>query len=413
MKKIRVGILGVRRGSAFAREAGELLGLELVALCDSWESELNKAGKQLNVATYTDYSKFLTHEMDAVVLANYFHQHAPFAVKALQAGFHVMSETMACGTAAEGVALARAVEESGRIYLFAENYPYFAYNQEMRRLYRAGEVGELQYGEGEYNHCFNSPEIAWLAPGMNHWRNWLPATYYSSHAMAPVMFITDTHPVSVNALSIPLSSEDSVLSQTVRRSDPASVILCRMNNGAVVRLAGIILRGHGNWYRIHGTHGLMENLRTGNRNMLRVAHEPWDMKKGDVSEKIYVPEFPEQAELAKKTGHGGGDFFTSYHFAEAIRTGKQPYFSVYRGLEMAMVAIQGWRSCLANGAPFEIPDFHKESVRKKYENDHWSPWPEDRGPGQPPPSIKGFNEPSKKAIANARKVWRKMGWSGK
>ena len=122
--------------------------MELVALCDTWEEKLREAGKKLNVATYTDYEEFLSHDMDAVVLANYFHQHAPFAVKALEAGMHVMSETTACGTLAEGVALARAVDKSGKIYLFAENYPYFAYNQEMRRLYQNGEVGEMQYGEG-------------------------------------------------------------------------------------------------------------------------------------------------------------------------------------------------------------------------------------------------------------------------
>ena len=200
--KIRVGVVGVGRGMGFAQGAA-FVGMELVALCDTWEEKLREAGKKLNVTTYTDYNQFLSHDMDAIVLANYFHQHAPFAVKALEAGIHVMSETTACGTPAEGVALARAVDKSGKIYLFAENYPYFAYNQEMRRLYQNGEVGEMQYGEGEYNHPMDSRTYNRLSPGMNHWRNWIPSTYYCSHALAPIMYITDTHPVSVNALSIP------------------------------------------------------------------------------------------------------------------------------------------------------------------------------------------------------------------
>ena len=69
---------------------------------------------------------------------------------------------------------------------------------------------------------------------------------------------------------------------------------------------------------------------------------------------------------------------------EAIRKNEQPYMNVYRALDMTLVGIQGWRSCLANGTPFEIPDFRRESVRAKYENDDWSPMPEDRRPGQPP-----------------------------
>ena len=56
----------------------------------------------------------------------------------------VMSECAACHTPAEGLALIRAVEETGRVYLFAENYPYMAYNQEMRRLYREGTVGTFR-----------------------------------------------------------------------------------------------------------------------------------------------------------------------------------------------------------------------------------------------------------------------------
>ena len=58
---------------------------------------------------------------------------AEIRTAALTAGKHVMSETAACHTLGEGVALARAVEKSGKIYMFAENYPYMVYNQEMRR----------------------------------------------------------------------------------------------------------------------------------------------------------------------------------------------------------------------------------------------------------------------------------------
>jgi len=85
-KTINVGVVGVGRGSGFARGAGPHLGMKLVALCDTWEERLISLGRELGVATYTDYDRFLEHDMDAVILANYFHQHAPLAIKALQAG---------------------------------------------------------------------------------------------------------------------------------------------------------------------------------------------------------------------------------------------------------------------------------------------------------------------------------------
>ena len=94
---IRVGVVGVGRGRSFM-QAAAATGMELVAICDIWEERLIAEGKALNVLTFVDYDEFLGCDMDAVVLANYFHQHAPFAIKALNAGKHVMSETAACHT---------------------------------------------------------------------------------------------------------------------------------------------------------------------------------------------------------------------------------------------------------------------------------------------------------------------------
>jgi hypothetical protein len=132
-----------------------------------------------------------------------------------------------------------------------------------------------------------------------------------------------------------------------------------------------------------------------------------------VTEKLYRPEWPEYGELAARAGHGGGDFWTTFHFANAIRSGVQPYLDVYRGTAMAAVSILGWRSCLEEGKPFSIPDFHKAKERAAFVNDHWSPFPEDAGPGQPPPSIRGIIKPSAKAVAYAQSVWRRCGYTGK
>ncbi len=410
--KVRVGVLGVGRGSSFARGA-EGAGMKLVALCDTWEEKLLQVGGQLGVATYTDFEKFLEHDMDAVILANYFHQHAPFAIKALRAGKHVMSETAACHTLAEGVQLVREVEKSGLIYMFAENYPYSLFNQEMRRLYQAGKVGEFMYGEGEYVHPMSPENRNALSPGVDHWRNWLPATYYSTHALAPIMFITDTMPVKVNGFVIEYRKDDPVAPLTVKRGDSASCIICRMDNGGVTKLLQVFLRGHGTWVRIHGSKGLMENLRYGERGMVRLVREQWHEKKTDPEEQIYRPDFPKYGEKAKKSGHGGGDFFMDYHFGQAIKKGEQPYLDVYRGVTMSVVGPLAYRSALDDSAPVEVPDFRKESTLRKYARDDWSPDPARRRKGQPWPSVQGDVRPTKKGLAYARRTWKEMGYTGR
>ena len=407
---IRVGVVGVGRGRSFMASAAAT-GMELVAICDTWEERLKEVGAQQKVATFTDFDEMLDHDLDAVVLANYFHEHAPLAIKALKAGKHVMSECAACHTLAEGVALARAVEKSGRIYMLAENYPYMVCNQEMRRLYLKGTVGQFRYGEGEYIHPDPAAVKMGRSCGMNHWRNWIPATYYCTHSIAPVMFITDTRPVKVSAFPVPYDTDDPTLTDTVRVSDTAAPMLIRMDNGAVMKSLHGGLRGHGIHVRIHGNKGLMETCRNGSGG-LRVWREPWEKRKGEPVETVYRPDFPEHHAEATRTGHGGGDFFTNYHFAEAIRTGKQPYLDVYRAIDMTLCGIQGWRSALADGDSVEIPDFRKELVRRKYVRDDWSPDPARAKKGQPPSSILGRLSPSKRAIQFSRKVWRSKGYVG-
>lgn len=37
------------------------------------------------IATYTDFDEFINHEgLEAVFLCNYFHEHTPYAIKALE-----------------------------------------------------------------------------------------------------------------------------------------------------------------------------------------------------------------------------------------------------------------------------------------------------------------------------------------
>ena len=148
---------------------------------------------------------------------------------------------------------------------------------------------------------------------------------------------------------------------------------------------------------------------------VRVWHEEWDVKPGELRERCYVPDWPDHADLARKAGHGGGDFWTNYDFANAIRTGTPPYLDVYRGVAMSSVGILAWKSALEDGKPMEVPDFRKESSRKKFEDDTYSPFPShaEAGYARLPPSILGTPKPTQGAIANAHQVWKKAGYHSK
>ena len=86
MSKIRVGVLGCYRGTSminYCKAAGNAV---VVAICDKWEEGLQKQKEQnegLDITYYNNFEDFIKHDMDAVVLANYANEHAPFAIRAM------------------------------------------------------------------------------------------------------------------------------------------------------------------------------------------------------------------------------------------------------------------------------------------------------------------------------------------
>ena len=91
MNKLKVGIFGAGRGVDLAHSF-LALGCDVVALCDFNEKRLEQGVKNLDikVTTYSNFDDFINHDLDAVVLANYFHEHAPFAIKCFEKNIHVL-----------------------------------------------------------------------------------------------------------------------------------------------------------------------------------------------------------------------------------------------------------------------------------------------------------------------------------
>jgi hypothetical protein len=126
----------------------------------------------------------------------------------------VLSETAACRTVAEGVALVEAAERSAGIYMFAENYPYMPFTREMRRRHQAGDIGEVRDAEAEY---LDEPaDLARFARDRAHWRARTPATYYCTHSLAPVAAITGTRPVEVSGFVVPTATGPEALDRARR-----------------------------------------------------------------------------------------------------------------------------------------------------------------------------------------------------
>lgn len=379
MDKIKIGVLGAGRGADIA-ENFLLLDCEIVAVCDFNKNRLNEGIKKLgiDVAAYDNFDDFIEHGMDAVILANYFHEHAPYAIKCFEKGIHVYCECLSNGTMAEGVELLRAHEKSSSIFMLAENYPQMKFNREMKKVCDDGTLGKIFYAEGEYNHPA-SPDNHEFNKGYlyftEHWRNYLPRSYYITHSLAPLMRATGATPkrVSATAVYAPLKEE-----ATARRvGDRVAIVTTLNDDDSVFKVTGCAAFGaHSNSYRICGENGQIENLRgMGEKVMLR--YNDWAIPEGKEEINLYDPEWNDKdEELINNSGHGGGDFIAARMFLEYIKEGRQPghAYDIYSAVNMASVAILAHRSILNGGIPYDIPDFHNEECRKEYENDRLTPF---------------------------------------
>ena len=371
-KAIRVGVLGLRRGASLARLAQQA-GVQVVAVCERDDRRLHEAATALGVAGYRDVEPFLDHAMDAVIVVNDFDQHAPVAIQALDRGFSVLSETAACRTIGEGVALIEAAERSDGIYMFAENYPYMPFTREMRRRYRAGQIGEVRYAEAEY---LDEPaDLAWFVNDRAHWRARLPATYYCTHSLAPVTAITGTRPLQVSGFVAPTASGPEALERARRGRGWAALLVVRLDNGAVFKsLHGFLQASQQAWVRIHGDRGLMENLRHGDTRTLRVLWDLVDDEDGRREEEVFLPwpaEFPPTS--ADPMGDGVAETLMLRDFATAIRERTPSDQDVYFGVELSITGIQAMRSSLAGSLPVEVPDLRRPDVRRAHAADDWFP----------------------------------------
>ena len=386
MKKIKIGILGGGRGVDIARDF-RLLDCEVVALCEFGADRLSYGAERIGegVTLYDNFDAFLEHPMDAVVVANYFHEHAPFAIRLLERGISVYSECLSSGTMAEGVALIRAAEKSGAIYMMGENYPGMCVCQEMYRICKGGTLGKILYAEGEYNHPVDPYDVTFVKINNYspmHWRNFLPRTYYVTHSLGPIMYLTGALPKKVVAMAVfsPLSKDAP---QASRVGDRVAIMMTQNDDGSIFRFTGCAGYGaHHTSYRIAGTDGQVENVR-GMEDKIMLRYSPWKTPEGQESTQFYTPswqdDIPKQA--VKTSGHYGGDFVISRIFVDCLKNNKQPPFpfDVHSAVAMSSVAILAHRSMLEGGVPYDIPDFHSEDERVKWEDDTLSPFPKADG----------------------------------
>lgn len=390
MKKLKIGVFGAWRGSNYINLFLDEEAIDLVCICDKNAAIAGeKCGDERlkDVKMFAEFDEFLKYGksvgVSAVFLANYFHQHAPFAIRAMEEGFDIVSECTAASTLKECVELVECVERTGRKYMLAENYPFSNKNLKMYEIIEEGTLGTLLYAEGEYNHSEATEELRRLTPGPYHWRAWMPRTYYVTHAMGPVMYLSNSMPKYVSARA----SHSELLNQIKdwrHNTDGVGMMFCEMDNGMIARFTGCTAMASSSRYRVCGDLASVEN---GGHLGDDVRLQWFDHTKPENEEESVktvdsdLSSLGELGERAKKAGHDGGDFWIVQQMIKYFLEDEEPFFNVYRSVAMSATGILGWRSCLNHGENIKIPDFTNKEERDAVRDDDLTPFPDENGNG--------------------------------
>ncbi len=410
MEKVKIGVMGVHRGRTMIEYCKHDKRVRLAAVCDCRKDDLMRLKNELNdesIAYYENFEDFVKAGIDAIVLANYANEHAPFAVRCLQNGKHVMSEVLPVQNFAEAVALTEAVEQSGKVYSYAENYCYMAVPREMRRLYRSGALGTFEYGEGEYLHnceaCWHT--ITYGDP--NHWRNNMSAFFYCTHSIGPLIHITGLKPVKTVGFEMPYNAR---MARMGAKAGWGGLIVITLENGAVIKsLHGVGPSKNSVWYSVYGSLGTAESGREciDNSGFVDKIHTNLDRFEGEnVERRIAYSPVDGLTQRANASGHGGSDFYTMYNFVSKILGEKDAeIIDVYEALDMFLPGLLAYRSVLNGGIPMAVPDFRDPAQREPYRNDRACTSPAAAGNQLLPSYSKGNPSVPKEVYEKARRAF--------
>ena len=372
MATIKIGIFGGRRGMAFYSVIAKTEGFSLCAICDE-RPEMQEAVKKAvgdDVRVCSTWEEMISLRLDAVILANFFHEHTAYAIQAMEMGLDVISETTAAPTLGECLDLVECCERTGRKYMLAANCPTMVGPGELMRVYQSGQLGEVLYAEAEYLHPITEEESLGLAPTQTHWRRYIPGTYYNMHSLGVLMTATGLLPKRVTAMEI--YTDSCRHRPTVLNNKSAGAIaLYQMDNGSVFRSTGwCTMSPSGKWFRLTCEGGTIETERENQDRILLRRKDKGIMK--------YDPD-DQYTREEKKEGHGGADARICRQICNYL-SGKveEPLLDIYRAVTLSMAGIYGLYSIL-DGKTYDIPDIRSKEEREILRGDYRSPFPDKDG----------------------------------
>lgn len=357
MKKYRAGIVGLSRGHGLVNALATHPEVEIAALCDLNPALLEEIGNQYHVPDrmrFTDYTAMVNSDLDIITVATPIELHAEQSILAMEAGKHVLCEQTAAYTVEDCQRLVETVRRTGKAYMMAENYTYFHYIQQWKKMIDAGKLGKIHYAEAEYLH-----EITDLLinphTGEKQWRYTRAPIWYCAHCLGPLLYLMNDRIVRATGVhtgwnkypgeSIAYLDMELGLFQTQK-----GAVIKILRSQTVVRYPDMV------WYVLYGTKGFVENGRGGWGETQGQLYLEDEMPREPGAQRISCnPIDPDAPPEAHSGGHGTSEYYMVRDFITAIDQGRQPPIDVVRAAEFTIPGLIAHQSAMQGGVWLDVP----------------------------------------------------------
>jgi predicted dehydrogenase len=179
-RRFRVGFIGMgRRGLGNMRSALKLPSLQVVAVCDVYQPNLDLAVAAVpGVKVYKDFRELLAaSDIDAVCIATPDHWHAYMTIEACKAGKDVYIEKPISVTVREGRLMVEAARKYGRVVQVGTQQRSGIHFAKAVEIVRSGRLGPISFVrtwnyENEYPDGIGNPPDSAPPAGLD-WDMWL------------------------------------------------------------------------------------------------------------------------------------------------------------------------------------------------------------------------------------------------
>jgi predicted dehydrogenase len=385
-KPIRLGVVGVgSRGTHLLRLALQA-GVEVPALCDIKEPNLNRAIGIVDQASgrkpegYSkgpkDYLRMLQRDdLDAIICGTGMQVHAEICIAAMRTDKDVLCEVAAAMTLDECWELVRTQEETGRIYMMSENCCYLPHMLMVRKMVEEGLFGDITYAECGYVHDCRS--LAFDGQGNLTWRGEMARDYggnlYPTHDLGPIAKCIGINRGDRLASLVAVDSRNDSLENYVAERFPADhparkvrFKLADSTNVLIRTAKGVLIDQRFDMYSARpaaGAYHALQGVKGSYDSRLksiwiegRSSGTKWEPQDTYLKE-FEHPLWTSLAEKAKDSGHGGIDFFAVNDFLETVRNGGPAPVDVYDAAAWSSIIPLSGKSISEGGTVQEIPDF--------------------------------------------------------